>query len=110
MNYGNYLKNKKMPKVGERVWFLKGQMSPFKVGKGKIIAVTNIDRRGLSNVYVDIEESDGNKKNYHCNIMQLFDHRPKYIEKTDEFGKTYIWENLRKLIRDMILEEFNEKL
>ena len=86
---GSYLQNNRMPKVGEKVWILAGQMSPYKVVEGKITMVSNIDQRGLGNTYVDVAGKDG--KTHHINVSMLFDHKPKRVKVTDQFGETTVW-------------------
>lgn len=85
---GSYLDNKKMPKEGQEVYVLSGQMAD-KVVKGKIRKITNIDQKGLSNTYFDIE---ANGRNYHVNIAQVYDHKPKQVKTKDEYGDVTIWE------------------
>lgn len=88
-NEGSFLDNKKIPKENQVVYFLSGSIAPFKILKGIIKSITNIDQKGLSNTYFDIES---NNKLFHVNIGSVFDHKPKQIEIEDEFGKIKIWQ------------------
>lgn len=69
---------------------LTGSISPFKPRKGKVTLVTNIDNKGLANTYIDIETDKGTK--YHASIGQVFDHKPKQVKKTDQYGEVTVWE------------------
>jgi hypothetical protein len=86
-NTGSYLDNIQLPKEGQIVYFLKGQIAAKPI-KGKIVTITNIDKKGLSNTYLDIEV---NSRIYHTNISQVFDHLPKYQELSDEYGSYKKW-------------------
>lgn len=77
----------KMPKEGEVVWFLSGQVNQ-KPMNGTVVRITNIDRKGLSNTYMDIEV-DGVV--HHVNIAQVFDHKPNLRTVKDEYGETKRW-------------------
>ncbi len=87
---GSYLENKKLPKEGDIVYFLftKKDSLDQKIAKGKIERVNNIDNKGLSNTYLDINSGG---RNFHVNIDQVFDHKPKYTELEDQFGKFKKW-------------------
>lgn len=85
---GSYLDNKKMPREGQQVYILAGQMAD-KVVKGTIRKITNIDQKGLANTYFEIE---ANGKNHHVNIAQVYDHKPKRVKTKDEYGEVTIWE------------------
>jgi len=84
---GSFLQNKKMPKEGQEVYALIG--FDKKIVKVKILRLTNIDNKGLANTYMDV--TDG-KKNYHINIDAIYDHKPKLVTKTDEYGEVKVWE------------------
>ena len=84
---GNYLENKKIPKEGETVYALIG--FDKKVVKGIIKRVSNIDNKGLANTYLDI---DVKGKNYHIDISQIYDHKPKKVKVKDQYGETIIWQ------------------
>jgi hypothetical protein len=102
---GSYLENKKMPKEGDIVYFLQGFNQ--KVMKGKIVNVTNIDKKGLANTYVDVESGG---KNYHNNIHQIYDHKPKKVIKTDDYGEVKIWEERDILDKiDLLVDEGKKK-
>jgi len=88
LNNGSYLDNKKIPKTGEKVFFLKGQFGD-NVDSGIIDTITNIDNKGLSNTYLNIKDKNGN--NHHINIAQVYDHKPKKIEIEDQYGKVKMW-------------------
>lgn len=85
---GSYLDNKRMPKEGDTVYALVG--FDRKVVKGKVMKVSNIDQKGLANTYLDI---DVNGKNYHLDVSQIFDHKPKKVKTKDEYGEVTIWES-----------------
>ena len=80
--------NNKTPKIGDCFFALVG-FNP-RVIHGKVINVTNIDNKGISNTYVDLKDNTG--QNLHVNIMCLYDHKPELIEIEDEFGTVKIWE------------------
>ena len=84
---GSYLDNKKMPKEGDTVFALVG--FDRKVVKGTITKISNIDQKGLSNTYLDLNV---NGKNYHLDISQIYDHKPKQMKKKDEYGEVTVWE------------------
>lgn len=84
---GSYLVNKKLPKEGESVYAIVG--FDKKIVKGKVTRVTNIDKKGLENTYMDL---DVNGKIYHVDINQIYDHKPKKKFIEDEYGKVEIWE------------------
>ena len=84
---GSFLDNQKLPKVGQTLYALVG--FDRKVVKGKVIKLSNIDQKGLSNTYLDI---DSNGKKYHIDISQVFDHKPKQVKTKDEYGDVTIWE------------------
>lgn len=86
---GSYLDNKKMPKEGQEVYALVG--FERKIVKGKIRKLTNIDNKGLANTYLDINSGG---KNYHVDISQVYDHKPKQVKTKDEYGDVTIWENI----------------
>jgi len=88
---GNLLENNIMPEVGMEVWALIGSKRTFRdiPKKGVIKRVSNIDNRGLGNTYCDI---DINGENRHQPIICIFDHKPKYVEIEDCFGKVKIWQ------------------
>jgi hypothetical protein len=80
---GSYLDNKKLPRVGDMVYFLRGFNKV--VTKGKVTQVTDIDRRGIANTYVDI---DGK---YHVPLNVVFDHKPHKVKVKDIYGDTEVW-------------------
>lgn len=84
---GSYLDNMKNPKINETIWALVGFEN--NIVKGLIVKVSNIDNKGASNTYIDIE-SDGHK--YHINIDQIFDHIPEKVEKQDIYGRYTKWQ------------------
>jgi hypothetical protein len=88
-NKGSYLDNKLLPKEGAIVFVLVGSMSPFKVMKGKVSTLSNIDNKGLNNTYMDILLDNG--KINHVHISMVFDHKPKQEKVTDEYGETTVW-------------------
>jgi len=81
-----YLDNKKIPKINEKVYALVGFEN--KIVNGKIVSVNNIDNKGLSNCYLDIDVSG---KKYHVNISQIFNHKPKKVQIKDEYGFVTVW-------------------
>lgn len=82
---GSYVQNNRKPREGDEVWFLSGQFAS-KPLKGKVIRIDTVERSGW--VYVSIV-SDG--KEYRTNLAEVFDHKPKLVEVTDEFGTTKVW-------------------
>ena len=90
---GSYLDNKKLPKEGSTVYALVG--FDRKIVKGKIKKVHNIDNRGLGNTYLDL---DVKGKNYHIDISQVYDHKPKQVKTKDEYGEVTIWETNNPII------------
>ena len=85
---GSFLDNKKIPKEEQNVWILSGTFAD-KPEQGIIKISYNIDRKGLSNTYLDVETKKGIK---HLNIAQIFDHKPKKIKVKDEYGEITKWE------------------
>lgn len=86
---GSFLDNQKLPKEGQTVYAIVGFNN--KIVKGKVTRLTNIDNKGLSNTYLNI---DVNGKNYHLSIDQIYDHIPKKVKIKDEYGETTIWEDI----------------
>lgn len=91
----SYLDYGKMPDTGDVVWFLGGQMAD-KPMKGTVLAINNIDQKGLANTYMDI---DSKGKKYHVNIAQVYDHMPKRIKKKDEYGDVTVWEATDSVVK-----------
>jgi len=85
---GSYLDNQKIPKEGQKVWITVG-LGMGEVIEGKVVRVTNIDRKGLANTYLDVETSKGIQ---HVNVMSVFDHKPKKVMRQDAYGKVAVWE------------------
>jgi hypothetical protein len=85
---GSVLSQGKVPKIGEKVFGLVG--FDAKPVEGVVVSVNNIDNKGLSNTYVDFKTETG--KTYHSNVSQLFRHKPKKVEKQDQYGKVSVWE------------------
>lgn len=83
---GSFLGNNKLPKEGQSVWALVG--FDRKPVQGTIISITNIDKKGLANTYLDLQVKN---KKYHVNINDIFDHKPKQKKITDEFGEVTVW-------------------
>lgn len=84
---GSYLDIEKIPKEGENVYAVVGFNQ--KIIKGKIVNITDIDRKGFSNTYVEVEDKNGKK--YKLAINQIFDHKPKKEIIKDEYGETKVW-------------------
>lgn len=84
---GSYLQNNQKPKNSDSIYFLYGFNNEVK--KGTVLFSTDIDNKGLSNVYIQIQSKDGQ---YHIAISSVYDHKPVQIEKEDEFGKIKVWE------------------
>jgi|AntAceMinimDraft_18_1070375.scaffolds.fasta_scaffold01581_15 hypothetical protein len=84
---GSYLDKQVIPIVGDIVWALIGFVE--KVVKGKIVSISDIDRKGLANTYIDIISKG---KKYHVNTMSIFDHKPKRVKKKDRYGEVIIWQ------------------
>lgn len=84
---GSFLDNKKIPKLNQNVWFLSGMFGDIPK-KGKVLDISDIDRKGLSNTYLEIETS---KEKKHVNIMLVFDHKPKKTKIKDEYGELTKW-------------------
>jgi len=84
---GSLLDNKTLPKEGSTVWFLSGQMGDT-IRVGEIIRIDNIDKKGLSNTYFTIMSSG---KEYRCNISQTYDHKPRKVKWSDEYGEVMVW-------------------
>ena len=83
----NYLNQNKVPKINDKVYALVGFDAC--IIQGTISTITNIDNKGLSNTYVDIQT--GNLK-YHVNIGCIFDHLPIKITIQDDYGKLQVWD------------------
>ena len=83
---GSYLENKKMPNINDTVYALVG--FDQKIITGKVIRITNIDKKGLANNYMDIVDG---KKKWHTSIDVVFDHKPKKIKVKDEYGEITKW-------------------
>ena len=88
MKKGSFFANNKLPQIGEKVFFLKGFEN--KISSGKITGVWDIDKKGLSNTYADIIDIKGKK--YHVNIDSIYDHFPKKVQLTDNFGEVEVWQ------------------
>lgn len=84
---GSFLDNKKLPKEGQKVWALVG--FDRKIVQGTVKKLSNIDQKGLANTYLDL---DVKGKNYHLDISQIYDHKPKQVKTKDEYGEVTIWE------------------
>jgi exosome complex RNA-binding protein Csl4 len=84
---GSYLDIKRLPKEGDKVYAVVGFNQ--KIIQGTIVDITNIDRKGFANIYVEVE--DKNSKKYHLAINQIFDHKPKKETIKDEYGETKVW-------------------
>lgn len=84
---GSYLQNNQKPESNSNVYFLHGFTNEIK--KGIVLFTTNIDNKGLSNVYVQIQ---GKTNQYHITISNVYNHKPVQIEKKDIFGKVKVWE------------------
>ncbi len=97
---GSFLDNKRIPKQGQAVYALVG--FERKVVKGTVTKLSNIDQKGLANTYLDINAKG---KNYHVDISQVYDHKPKQVKTKDEYGEVTIWEatlNLNKDVKEFI--------
>ena len=86
-NKGSFLDNKILPKLNQNVWILSGQFGDIPL-QGIIKNISNIDKKGLSNTYVDVQTKKGIK---HVNIDQIFDHKPIKTKIKDKFGVTSKW-------------------
>lgn len=87
---GSYLDQGRVPHPGDVVWLtptLGGNKTPL---RGEVLAVSNIDNRGLGNAYVDVATSHGNR---HVPISTVFDHRPRRVKVSDAMGETTVWGN-----------------
>ena len=84
---GSFLDYNKLPREGQTIYAVVG--FDQKIVKGVVKKISNIDRKGLANNYMDI---DVNGKNYHIAINQAYDHKPKKVKVTDEYGETTRWE------------------
>lgn len=85
---GSYLDNQKLPKEGDVVYVMTSRLGIGNPKKGIVKNITNIDNRGLSNTYLDI---DVNGSLRHVNLMLVYDHKPKQVTKKDEFGEIKTW-------------------
>ena len=87
----SYFGQGRQPKVGDQVWVLDrpNLMKPSVPRKGVIALVSNIDTKGLANVYVDVRVG---KRLLHVSISQIFDHKPVLTQHEDSFGNIQTWE------------------
>jgi len=83
----NYLRKNTIPKVGDWVWFLSGQMADTPQ-QGKVIRINDIDRKGINNTYLDIK-SDG--KEYHASLLVVYDNKPVQERIKDDYGFCTVW-------------------
>ena len=86
---GSYLDIGKKPKEGDKVWIIIVGMTE-KLIHGIITRVSNIDNRGLANTYAEVSVDENSS--YHVAINQMYDHKPKKVKKTDEYGEVTVWE------------------
>lgn len=83
---GSYFERGARPKVGDKVWFLAGQINQTP----KQGTVVRVEQTYYGNhFYCDVETSDGVKR---VSSDVMFDHKPKKVEREDKFGKTKVWE------------------
>jgi hypothetical protein len=83
---GSYFKNQKVPQEGAVVWALIGQINrkPMK-GIATRVEQTYYGHHAYCDVVIQGET-------YRISMDSLFDHKPRQVEVTDEFGSTKIWE------------------
>jgi hypothetical protein len=85
---GSLLDNMIMPVSGMVVWARVGMMGESIV-QGKILNYSDIDNRGLANIYVNVTGDDG--VSYSAPVSRIFLHRPEYVEIEDCYGPVHVW-------------------
>ena len=86
---GSCLDINTLPKPGDKVWAMTSKIGIGDPREGIVIRDMNIDNKGLSNTYLDIEIEG---KNHHLNIMLVYNHLPKMVRIEDDYGEVTIWE------------------
>jgi hypothetical protein len=86
---GSYFDQGRIPKEGEKVWALVGQINQ-KAVQG---TVSRADRTYHGGHYhCDVQTAKGSTHRVSTDVM--FDHRPKRVKRRDEFGEVTVWESL----------------
>jgi hypothetical protein len=87
---GSFFDQGRTPKEGEKVWALVGQVDQKPI-KGTILRVERTYHGG--HYYCDVQTAKGVKR---VSSDLLFDHRPKRVKRTDQFGEVTVWESLEE--------------
>lgn len=89
----SYASEGRVPAPGTPVWFLLGMIDAAPM-QGTIRNTTDIDNMGPANTYANIVAEDGSE--YHLSLSWVYDHKPKLVTVTDEYGETRIWASTRQ--------------
>jgi len=86
-NKGSFFDQRRIPKEGEKVWALVGQVDQKPI-QGTISRVERTYHGG--HYYCEVQTAKGAKR---VSSDLIFDHRPKRTKRRDEFGEVTVWES-----------------